>query len=148
MVFPVMSAAEGPKADLTELKNKIAEIEAISENEYLYTETSWKKMMSAVREAKLFTENNAQQDVDLMTNNLTALKNALVLDNTERKRGDLSGDGVFDMTDAVMSLQINAGIFTPSAKQLKAGDLNENGIIDLNDCVRMLQAVAKILPDL
>jgi hypothetical protein len=64
--------------------------------------------------------------------------------------GDLDGDGVVDISDALKALRIAAGLETPTALDLARGDVaplvagqrNPDGKIDLADVVAILRKVA------
>ena len=59
--------------------------------------------------------------------------------------GDISGDGVISVQDALLALQAAVGKYTPTAYEQKAGDVNADGTLDVSDALLILQkAVNKI----
>ncbi len=75
---------------------------------------------------------------------------AFTVDNAD---GDLNGDGIVDMTDALKVLRIAAGLDTPTASDIAHGDVaplvsgvrHPDGKIDLGDVVAILRKAA-LLP--
>ncbi len=55
--------------------------------------------------------------------------------------GDLNGDEVINVLDAIIDLQIIVGLLTPTEDQLKAGDVVGDGIIDVFDAILLLQHI-------
>ena len=55
--------------------------------------------------------------------------------------GDLNDDGVINVLDAIIDLQIIVGLLTPTEDQLKAGDVVGDGIIDVFDAILLLQHI-------
>ncbi len=55
--------------------------------------------------------------------------------------GDLDGDGIVDVSDAIIILQIVVGLVNPSSTQQTLGDLNRDGIIDVADAIIDLQII-------
>ena len=55
--------------------------------------------------------------------------------------GDLNGDGVINVFDAIISLQIIVGLITPTEDQLKAGDVVRDGTINVFDAILVLQHI-------
>jgi glutamine cyclotransferase len=63
--------------------------------------------------------------------------------------GDINGDGVLDISDALLALRFAVGLETPTADQLARGDVgplvngkpSADGKIDINDAVVILSAV-------
>jgi hypothetical protein len=61
--------------------------------------------------------------------------------------GDITGDGIVDMTDALRSLQIAAGLIQPSVADAAHADVaplvngkpHPDGIIDIRDVVVILR---------
>ena len=59
--------------------------------------------------------------------------------------GDINGDGVISVQDALLALQASVGKYTPTAQEQKAGDVNADGTLDVSDALLILQkAVDKI----
>lgn len=76
--------------------------------------------------------------------------NALALDfsdtatftvSAEFMLGDVNGDGVVDMPDAILAQEIADGEVTPTQEQLDAGDINGDGIIDSADVTLILRII-------
>jgi len=67
--------------------------------------------------------------------------------------GDLNGDGIVDISDALLALQIIIGLKTATTVQMSAGDVAPlangkpvpNGILDLSDAVVMLKKAVGLL---
>jgi hypothetical protein len=55
--------------------------------------------------------------------------------------GDLNGDGVVDLPDAILAQQIADGVLVPTAMQLYAGDINGDGVIDSADVTLILRII-------
>ena len=59
----------------------------------------------------------------------------------EDSLGDLDGDGLITLKDALQMLRISVGLDTPTAEQIARGDINGNGTIDIADVLRVMQYV-------
>ena len=57
-------------------------------------------------------------------------------------RGDIDGNGVVDIHDAIAVLDIAQGYEDPSVEQLKA-DPNGDGLLTVDDALRILRAIAQ-----
>lgn len=55
--------------------------------------------------------------------------------------GDLDGDGLITLKDALQMLRIAVSLDTPTAEQTARGDINGNGMIDIADVLRVMQYV-------
>ena len=55
--------------------------------------------------------------------------------------GDLDGDGLITLKDALQMLRIAVSLDTPTAEQAARGDINGNGMIDIADVLRVMQYV-------
>ena len=53
--------------------------------------------------------------------------------------GDVNGDSVVNVFDAITLLQMAVGLIQPTAAQIVAGDLNRDGAIDVLDATMALQ---------
>ena len=53
--------------------------------------------------------------------------------------GDLTGDGVVNVFDAITTLQISVGLIQPTATQAVLGDLNRDLAINVFDAITVLQ---------
>ena len=60
--------------------------------------------------------------------------------------GDLDGDGLITLKDALQMLRISVGLDTPTAEQITRGDINGNGEIDIADVLRVVQYVNGDIP--
>jgi len=60
-------------------------------------------------------------------------------DPTEVKYGDVNGDGVIDISDAMLICQIYLGNVAPTDTQKKAAEVNGDGIIDISDAMTVCQ---------
>ena len=60
-------------------------------------------------------------------------------DQTEVKYGDVNGDGIIDVSDAMLICQIYLGNVTPTDTQKKAADVNADGTIDVSDAMMVCQ---------
>jgi hypothetical protein len=72
----------------------------------------------------------------------------------KRARGDVTGNGVVDVEDAVLALRIIVGFYTPTPEEIMAGDVypvhpdrrpGGDGI-DVNDVAHLLRAIVGIVP--
>ena len=63
---------------------------------------------------------------------------------TERKKGDVNGDGAVTIADAVLALQMAVQLVSPTPDQLFAADINGNGAVSVGDVVAILRAVLGI----
>ena len=59
--------------------------------------------------------------------------------------GDLNGDGVINVFDAITLLQIIVGIVEPTPTQLKVGDVVGDGMINVFDAISLLQHIVGLL---
>ena len=55
--------------------------------------------------------------------------------------GDLNGDDLVNVFDAIIELQIIVGLIEPTVTQSKLGDLNGDGVINVFDAILMLQDI-------
>ena len=55
--------------------------------------------------------------------------------------GDLNQDGIVDVLDLVMVINIIIGNLDPSSIQLISGDLNNDGTIDVLDVVQLVNTI-------
>ena len=55
--------------------------------------------------------------------------------------GDLNEDGVINVLDIVIEVNIILGIFIPTDSQLQAGDLNGDGGINVLDVVLIVNLI-------
>jgi hypothetical protein len=62
-------------------------------------------------------------------------------------KGDLNGDRLVDVQDAVTALEIVVGLADASAVQLAAGDVNGDGRIDVTDVALILQVAVGLRAD-
>ena len=53
--------------------------------------------------------------------------------------GDVNNDGIPDAKDALMVLQINGKLITPTEAQKAAADVNKDGVPDAKDALKILQ---------
>ena len=60
--------------------------------------------------------------------------------------GDQNDDGVVDILDVVIDLQITVESLVPTKKQLFLSDLNQDGAVDVFDVIVGLRQVAGIIP--
>ena len=60
-------------------------------------------------------------------------------DPTEVKYGDVNGDGIIDISDAMLICQIYLGNVAPTDTQKKAAEVNGDGIIDISDAMMVCQ---------
>jgi hypothetical protein len=56
--------------------------------------------------------------------------------------GDLNLDGIIDLTDAIIALQVMSGISTLNQSQMSYADINQDGRIGLPEAIYVLQEVA------
>ena len=56
--------------------------------------------------------------------------------------GDLNLDGIIDLTDAIIALQVISGISTLNQPQMGYADINQDGRIGLPEAIYVLQEVA------
>ena len=56
-------------------------------------------------------------------------------------KGDCNGDGNVDLADAILALQVLAGI-RPSSTVYKEGDVNGDGRIGMAEAIYVLQGLA------
>jgi hypothetical protein len=56
--------------------------------------------------------------------------------------GDLNLDGIIDLTDAIIALQVMSGISTLNQPQMGYADVNQDGRIGLSEAIYVLQEVA------
>ena len=78
------------------------------------------------------------------------VQNGAVVQPAKSIRGDINGDGVVDVADALLALQIAVGTATPTADQLSRGDVGPmingksapDGEIDINDAVVILSIIS------
>ncbi len=59
--------------------------------------------------------------------------------------GDVSGDGLINVSDATLTQQIAAELFIPSQAHIIAADVNRDGKIDINDATMIQQYAADII---
>lgn len=65
---------------------------------------------------------------------------ALIEAGGATQTGDIDGDGVIDVRDAVIILEIAQGYSTPETFQLKA-DPNGDGFLTVDDAIRLLKKI-------
>lgn len=56
------------------------------------------------------------------------------------RRGDVTGDGVVNVSDATLALRFAVSLASPTSAQLAAADLNADGAITVADVTRILRA--------
>jgi len=61
-------------------------------------------------------------------------------------KGDVYKDGKIDAKDAILVLQISAGIVPPTPYQVCAADINGDGVITAKDAIRILRIAAELDP--
>ena len=59
--------------------------------------------------------------------------------------GDVSGDGLINVSDATLTQQIAAELFIPSQAHIIAADVNRDGKTDINDATMIQQYAADII---
>jgi len=59
--------------------------------------------------------------------------------------GDLTGDGLVNVFDAIATLQIAAGMMEASEIQTIVGDLNRDSEIDVFDAIAVLQVSVRLI---
>lgn len=82
---------------------------------------------------------------DQAGNQATVQRN--IIKNAASASGDINGDGVVDISDALRALQIAVGLVTPSAAELASGDVapllngapQPDGVIDVGDAFLLLR---------
>lgn len=87
---------------------------------------------------------------DAAGNSTTAQRNVIY---TEAHSGDVNGDGVVNLQDALLALEIAVGIVTPSADQLRRGDVaplvagepDPDGVINAADALAILEKVVGLI---
>jgi len=65
---------------------------------------------------------------------------ALIEAGSENRVGDLTGDGVVDVQDAIQILEVVQGYKAPTPEQLLA-DPNEDGQLTVDDALRILRTL-------
>lgn len=66
----------------------------------------------------------------------------------EGECGDLNDDGVVDILDAVIELQVAVGLIIPTIDQARLGDLNRDGDVDVFDAIMGLRHIVGLTPAL
>lgn len=61
-------------------------------------------------------------------------------------QGDMNGDGVVNLYDAILSLQIAINQREPSEIQRRVGDFNRDGLLDIVDTTLILRHVVEAIP--
>jgi len=82
----------------------------------------------------MFDYETQQLDVDFTDTATFTVSSQYIL-------GDLNGDGVVDMPDAILAQQIADGELEPTELQMHAGDINGDGIIDSADVTLILRII-------
>ena len=59
--------------------------------------------------------------------------------------GDLNDDGIINVLDAIIDLQIIVGLITPTEAQLKLGDVVRDGTINVFDAILLLQHIVGLI---
>ena len=57
-------------------------------------------------------------------------------------KGDVNGDGRIQANDAILALQIAAGVVEPDKIQSQAADINGDGEVKANDAIQILHKAA------
>lgn len=65
---------------------------------------------------------------------------ALIEAGSPSRAGDLTGDGVTDVRDAIAILEVAQGYKTPTPEELLA-DPNEDGALTIDDALRILRTL-------
>ena len=55
--------------------------------------------------------------------------------------GDLNGNGIIDVFDAIIDLQIIVGLIVPTEAQLRLGDVVRDGTVNVFDAILVLQHI-------
>ena len=63
----------------------------------------------------------------------------VVILGTPLKLGDINGDGIVDVADAILLMQYNAGSIALTPRQIKAADMNGDGVANVGDVILLLQ---------
>ena len=58
--------------------------------------------------------------------------------------GDINQDGIIDVIDVVVSIQIIMGEYDPSSLEELLGDLNEDGTINVQDIILLVNIILSI----
>lgn len=59
--------------------------------------------------------------------------------------GDVDGNGVVSITDAVLTLRYAMGLITLDAQQLEAADINNSGVVDIVDAVSIMRMAMNLI---
>jgi hypothetical protein len=59
----------------------------------------------------------------------------------EGDRGDVNGDGILNVRDVVLAVQISHGVIDPSPRQLWASDNNGDGLITVIDIMGIIDKI-------
>ena len=87
------------------------------------------------------TVEGAEPDPDLTNNTAEAVTKVEVC-------GDQNDDGLVNVVDAIIDLQIAVGLIEPSEAQLRLSDLNRDGSITVVDAIIGLQHIVGLVPGL
>jgi len=60
--------------------------------------------------------------------------------------GDMNGNGLTEILDAITMMQIVVGTETPTQQQLAAGDIDPNGTVDVLDIIILMQHLVGRIP--
>jgi hypothetical protein len=88
----------------------------------------------------LHFKNVVANDPDINPIELKLKDGSVTIVSSPSVRGDISGDGKVNISDATVALRIAVGLEKASDAQIKAGDLNGNGKIDIPDVTKILRA--------
>ena len=55
--------------------------------------------------------------------------------------GDLDGDGIINILDIILEVNIILGVIDPTPQQETAGDLNADGNIDILDVIALVNLI-------
>ena len=65
---------------------------------------------------------------------------ALIEAGSSQLKGDINGDGVIDLSDVVLILEISQGYVEATVDQIKA-DPNEDGSLTVNDAISVISLI-------
>lgn len=86
--------------------------------------------------------NNGGEDYDAAVTLVNGAVNVFPVDNTPEMRGDVNGDGLVDLLDAIRLLYYTSDLLMITPKQQQNADVNESGTINLNDVLRLFYHIS------